>query len=131
MRVDCIFLQSSIQEYGGLPGSSADKNSACNAGDPGLSPGLGISPGEGIGYTLKYSWVSLVAQTVKNLPAMWETWVRSLAWEDPWRSKWQATPVFLPGKSHGQRSLMGCSPWGHKDSDTTEQLKQHTQQCST
>ena len=55
----------------------------CNAGDPSLIPGLGRSTGEGKGYTLQYSWVSLVAQLVKNLPAMWETWVRSLVWEDP------------------------------------------------
>ena len=46
--------------------------------------------------------------------------VRSLGWEDPWRRKWQCTPVFLPGKSHGQRSLAGYSPWGHKDWDVTE-----------
>ena len=46
-------------------------------------PGLGKSPGEGIGYPLQYSWASLVAQTVRNLPAMQETWVRSLDWEDP------------------------------------------------
>ena len=46
-------------------------------------PGLGKSPGEGIGYQLQYSWASLVAQTVRNLPAMQETWVRSLDWEDP------------------------------------------------
>ena len=44
---------------------------------------LGRSPGEGIGYPLQYSWASLVAQLVKNLPAMWETWVCSLGWEDP------------------------------------------------
>ena len=48
-----------------------------------MIPGLGISPGEGISYSLQYSWVSLVAQTLKNLPAMQETWVRSLGWEDP------------------------------------------------
>ena len=48
-----------------------------------MIPGLGISPGEGIRYLLQYSWVSLVAQTLKNLPAMQETWVRSLGWEDP------------------------------------------------
>ena len=57
---------------------------------------------------------SLVAQRLKHLPAMWETWVRSLGWEDPWRRKWQPTPVFLPGESHGQKSLAGYSPWGHK-----------------
>ena len=48
-----------------------------------MIPGLGRSPGEGIGYPLQYSWVSLVAHTVKNLPAMQETWVQSLGWEDP------------------------------------------------
>ena len=61
--------------YGGFPGSSAGKESTCNAGDPGSIPGLGSSPGEGIGYQRQYSWASLVAQTVKNLPALWETWV--------------------------------------------------------
>ena len=79
--------------------SSAGKESACNAGDPSSISGSGSSPGEGIGYILQYSWVSLVAQTVKNLPAMWETWVRALVWEDPWRKAWQPTPVFPPGES--------------------------------
>ena len=60
---------------GGSPGSSAGKESACNTGDPGSIPGSRISPGEGIGYPLQYSWASLVAQLVKNLPAMRETWV--------------------------------------------------------
>ena len=55
---------------------------ACNAGDPGSIPGSGRSPGEGIGYPLQSSWASLVAQLVKNPPAMWETWVRSLGWAD-------------------------------------------------
>ena len=58
-----------------IPCGSVGKESACNAGDPGLIPGLGRSPGEGRGYPLQYSWASLVAQLVKNLPAMWETWV--------------------------------------------------------
>ena len=64
----------------------------------------------------------LVAQTVKYLLAMRETWVRSLGGEDPWRRKQQPTVVLLPGKFHGQRSLVGYSPWSHKESDTTEQL---------
>ena len=68
------------------------------------------------------TWASLVAQTVENLPAMWETWVRSLGCEIPWRRAWKPTPVFLPAESYGQRNLMGCSPWDHKESDTTEQL---------
>ena len=59
------------------------KNLPANAGDPSLIPGLGRSPGKGIGYPLLYSWASLVAQMVKNPPAMQETWVRSLGWEDP------------------------------------------------
>ena len=60
----------------------AGKESACNAGDLGFIPGSGRSPGEGIGYPLQYSWASLVAQLVKNPPAMRETWVRFLGWED-------------------------------------------------
>ena len=67
----------------GFPGSSTGKEFTCHAEDPGLIPGLGRSAGEGIGYPLQYSWVSLVAQMVKNLSAIWETWVRSLGWEDP------------------------------------------------
>ena len=67
----------------GLLGSSADKESACNAGDTGSIPGLESSPGEERGYPHQYSWPSLVAQLVKNLVAMRETWVQSLGWEDP------------------------------------------------
>ena len=66
----------------GFPHSSVGKESTCNAGDPGSIPGLGRSPGERIGYPLQYAWASLVAQLVKNLSAMWETWVWSLGWED-------------------------------------------------
>ena len=51
-----------------------------------------------------------------------EAWVQSLGPEDPWRRKWQPMPVFLPGEFHGQRSLVGYSPQGLKESDTTEQL---------
>ena len=69
---------------------------------------------------------SLVAQRVKRLPAVQETWIRSLGQEDPpWRRKWQPTPVLLPGKSHRQRSLVDYSPWDHKESDTTERLHFH------
>ena len=67
----------------GFLGGSAGKESACNAGQPGLIPRSGRSPGDGMGYPLQYSWASLVAQKVKNLPAIWETWVRNLSWEDP------------------------------------------------
>ena len=70
---------------------------------------------------------SLVAQKVKHLPTTWETWVQSLGREDPipWRRKWHPTPVLLPGKSRGWRSLVGYSPWGHKESDTTRRLHFH------
>ena len=63
--------------------SSAGKEFVCNAGDPSSIPGSGSSPGEGLGYPLQYSGASLMTQTVKNLPAMQETWVRSLGWENP------------------------------------------------
>ena len=87
----------------GFRHSSTGKESACNAGDRGSIAGSGISAGEGIGYPLQYSWASLVAQLVKNLPAMQETWVWSLGWENPlekvkathssivaWRIPWTA-----------------------------------------
>ena len=71
---------------------------------------------------------SLVAQMVKNLPAMrrprFDHWVRKI----PWRREGQHTPVFLPGEFQGQRSLVGYSPWGHKESDMTEQLIQQATQ---
>ena len=69
---------------------------------------------------------SLMAQMVTNLPAVREAWVQSLGWEDP-LEKGIATPVFLPGEFHGQRSLEGYSPRGHKESDMTE----HTQMSPT
>ena len=62
----------------GFPDSSVGTESAYNAGDPSSILGSGRSAGEGIGYPLQYSWASLVNQLVKNLPAMWETWVQSL-----------------------------------------------------
>ena len=67
----------------GFPDSSAGKESTCKAGDPGSIPGSRRSAGEGIGHPLQYSWASLVTQLVKNPPAMQETWVWSLGWEDP------------------------------------------------
>ena len=67
----------------GFPDSSVGKESACNAEDPSSIPGSGRSAAEGIGYPLQYPGASLVAQLVKNLPAMRETWIQSLVWEDP------------------------------------------------
>ena len=63
------------KEFMGFPDSSAGKESACNAGDPGSIPGSERFPGEGIGYPLQYSWGFLVAQMVRNPPAMWEIWL--------------------------------------------------------
>ena len=68
---------------------------------------------------------SLVAQRVKNLPAVQETGVQSLGGGDPCRKEWLPTPVFLSGKFHGHRSLVGYCSWGCKELDTTEQI--HTQ----
>ena len=183
-------IDKMIPLWESFPGSSVGKESACNAGDPSSIPGSGRSNREGIGYPLQCSWVSLVAQLVKNLPAiLWgsacnwtqETWVQSpglgrspregngypLQYSDlensmgsqtaghDWatfthfmgeqfpengecsnlvpevwslgierldlshilpssfrRRQWHPTPVLLPGKSHGRRGLVGCSPWG-------------------
>ena len=97
-----------------FPDSSVGKEFACKAGDPGSIPGSGRSAGEGIGYPLQYSWASMVAQLVRNPPAIWETWVRSLGWEDP-LEKGTAT----------HSSILACriawtiySPWV-AESDTT------------
>ena len=101
-----------------FPGNSAGKESVCNAGDPNSIPGSGRSPEEGIGYSLQYSWASLVAQLVKNhlqcRSSGFDPWVGKI----PWRRTWQPPPVFLPGESPGRRSLAGCSPWGCKEPDT-------------
>ena len=88
------------------------KNLPANAGDPGLIPGSGRFPGEGRGYPLQYSWSSLVAHLVKHSPAMRETWVQSLGWEDrlekgmtthssilAWRIPWTEEPDRLHGTS--------------------------------
>ena len=61
-----------------------------------------------------------MAQTVKTLPEVLETQAQILGWEDPLEKAWQPTPVLLPGESHGARSLVGYSPWGRKELDTTE-----------
>ena len=121
------------------------KNLPANAGDrrdAGLIPGLGITPGGGHGNPLPYSclenpmdrgaWqatVHRVAQSQTRLKRLSThicqcrrrglgPWLRNI----PWRRKWQPTPVFMPGESHGQRSLAGYGPGGCKESDMTEQL---------
>ena len=91
----------------GFPDSSVGKESVCNAEDPGSIPGLGRSAGEGIGCPLQYSWAFLVAQLVKKLPAMRETWVQSLGWEDSLRRERQPTPVVWPREFHGLYIVLG------------------------
>ena len=61
-----------------------------------------------------------IAQVIKNLPVMQETWVRSLGHEDPLEKEKAITTVFLLEESRGQRSLVDCSPWGHRELDTTK-----------
>ena len=78
----CFQLEGGDERWG-FPDSSVGKESACNARDCGLIPGSRRSAGEGIGYPLQYSWASLVGKLVKNPPAIWETCVQSLVWEDP------------------------------------------------
>ena len=78
-------------------GSSVGKEPAYNRF--GLIPGVGSSLGEGIGYPLQYSWASLVVQMVNNTQAMWETWVRSLSWEDPLEEGMAPHSIFLPRES--------------------------------
>ena len=134
----------------GFPDSSVGKESACNGGDLGSIPGLQRYSGEGKGYTFQYSGLensmdcivhgvtksrirlsnfhSLQGSTgfpgesaLKNPPAnAGDTSSIPGSERSPWRRKWQPTPVFLPGESHGWRSLLGYSPWGRKESDMTE-----------
>ena len=119
VEVFCLFLSVNIFRWG-FPHSSVGKGSTCNAGDPASIPGSGRSDGEGIGYPLQHSWVSLVTQLVKNLPAMQKIWVDLWVGKIPWRRERLPTPVFRPGVFHGL-----YSPWGHKESDATEWLSLH------
>ena len=124
----CVYIYINTEQVGlshnfcGFSGSSADKESASNAGDTGSIPGLGRSPGEGNSYLLQYSWALLVAQMVKNLPAMRETWDRSLGWEDPlekgtanhssilaWRIPYTEEPAWLESDTTEQLSLLSLN----------------------
>ena len=90
--------------------NSADKESACNARDPSLIPGLRSFPGEGIGCPLQYSWASLMAQLVKNLLTMQETWVRFLGWEDPLEEGMATHSSTLAWRIPWTEELAGYSP---------------------
>ena len=121
-----------------FPGSSVGKKSTCNAGDPSSIPGSGRSTGEEISYPLQYSclgnpmdrgaWQARIHGITKsqiqlsNYTAMTtiSTILQYFYNLHEWNKKWQLSPVFLPGKFHGQRSLAGYSPWGHKELDMTE-----------
>ena len=105
----------------GFPGCSADKESACNAGDPGSIPGSGRSFGEGIGYPLQYSWASLVA---KNLPGMWETWVWFLGWEDPLEEGMATPSSTLAWRIPMDRGAWRATVHRIAESDTTEWAQQ-------
>ena len=98
--------------------SSACKESASNTGDPGSLSWSGRFPGEEIGYPLQYSWASLVAQMVKNLPTMLETWVQSLVWAEALEKRmathssiftWEVPRTEEPGR-YSPRSLAGTAP---------------------
>ena len=104
---------------------SVGKESICNAGDPSSIPGSGRSGGKGIGYPLQYSWVSLMAQLVKDLSAVQEAWVQSLGWEDPlekgktthssilaWRIPW--TIQSMRSQSAGHDFVSVCFYFGKK-----------------
>ena len=99
--------------YLGFTDSSVVKESACNAGDPGSIPGSGRSAEEGIGYPLQYSWASLVAQLVENPPAMWESWVQSLDWEDPLEKGKATNSSILAWRMPRTVQSMGSQRVGH------------------
>ena len=137
----------------GFPAGSDGKESTCNAGDLGLISGWGRSPGEGKGNPLQYSclensvdrgaWWATVRGVAEldtterptlTVPPTYssmfpvqvdERKVLGVIRNGGWRRQWHPTLVLLPGKSHGQRSLVGCSPWGRWESDTTERLHFH------
>ena len=94
-----------------FPYSPVGKESACNSGDPSSIPGSGRSAGERIGYPLQYCWASLMAQPVKNQPAMWETWVRSLGCEDPLEKGY---PLQYSGLENSMEPQSRLEPWSHR-----------------
>ena len=113
----CIYFRNTHANWG-FPYSSVGKESTCNAEDPSSIPGSGRSSREGIGYPRQYSWAFLVAQLLKNAPAIWEIWVQSLSWEDPLEK----------GRATHSSILAWRIPWTSQESDTTEQLLLHTYQ---
>ena len=117
-----IFWKEGKELFRGFPGSSAGKESAFNAGDPDLISGSGNNPGEWIGYPLQYSWASLVAQTLKNPPATWETWVQSLGWENPLEEGMVTHSSILAWRIPMDRRTWRDTIHGVAELDTTEWL---------
>ena len=117
------FITVTYNTYQGFPDSSVDKVS-CNAGYPSSIPGLGRSDAEGIGYPLQYSWASLVAQLIKNPPAMWENWVWSLGWEDPLEKGKATHSSILAWRIPGTVLPMGLQRVGDWVTSTTIQGKE-------
>ena len=114
-----FWLERSALVAWGFPGGSDGKESACNAGDLCLILGSGRSPGEGNSYPLQYSCLENSMdkgdrQAIIHRVAQSQTRLKQLSMHllDEAISIWHPTPVLLPGKSHGRRSLVGCSPWG-------------------
>ena len=103
----------------GFPGSSGGKESTCNAGDPGSTPGSERSPREGIGYPLMGF---PGGSDGKESAEMWETWVQSWDRKIPGGGHGNPLQDSCLGNPHGQRSLAGDSPRGRKESDMTERL---------
>ena len=117
----------SITDSMGFPSSSAGKECTCNAGNPSSIPGSGSSPGESIGYPLQYSWASLVAQTIKNLPARQETCVQSLGWEDPLEEGMATHSSILARKISMDKEAWQATVHGVKKSPTwLSDQAQHT-----
>ena len=108
-----IFFQLRYSFWGGFPDSSIGKESACNAGDPGLIPESGRSAGEEIDYPLQCSWASLVAQLVKNLPVMQNTGFDPWVGQIPWRRERLPTSVLWPKELHGLYKALGLQRVGY------------------
>ena len=110
----------------GLPRWLSGRESACNAENPISIPGSGRSLGEGIVYPLQYTWAFLVAQTVKNPPAVWETCVQSQGWEDPLEEGLATHSSIVAWRIHMDRGAWRAIVHSLKESDTTEPLSIHT-----
>ena len=109
-----------IKGSSGFSDSSAGKESTCKAEEPSSIPGSGRSAGKGIGYPVQYSWAYLVAQMVKNPPAMHKTWVCSLSWEDPLKEDIATHCSILAWRIPMDSRAWGAIVHGVKGSYTTE-----------